>query len=56
MDSFQNIIPPTIREIRDFSGLASTGSIQRYLDKLENEGDIIKDKGCRRSIRLKKKS
>jgi len=47
-------IPPTVREICKIAGLLSTSTVQGYINKLEKEGYISKEKGCCRSIRIKK--
>ena len=47
-------IPPTVREICKLSGISSTSTIQGYINKLEKEGYILKEKGCCRSIRIQK--
>lgn len=47
-------IPPTVREIGAIAGLTSTSTVQGYINALEREGFISKDKGCCRSIRIKK--
>lgn len=46
-------IPPTVREIAKMAGLTSTSTVQGYINKLEKEGYISKEKGCNRSIRIK---
>ena len=46
-------IPPTVREIGEIAGLTSTSTVQGYINILEREGFISKDKGCCRSIRIK---
>ena len=46
-------IPPTVREICEISGLASTSTVQSHINKLERDGYIIKEKKCSRSIRIK---
>ena len=48
-------IPPTVREICKIAGISSTSTIQGYINKLEKEGYIFKEKGCCRSIRIQKK-
>ncbi len=44
--------PPSIRELRDLTGAASTNTIWRALRKLEASGDITVEKGQSRAIRL----
>ena len=45
-------IPPTIREICKEVGLKSTSSVQYHLDKLEEDGKIIRNKSKSRSIKF----
>jgi len=45
-------IPPTIREIGQAVGLKSTSSVQYHLDKLEEDGKILRDKSKSRSIKF----
>ena len=46
-------IPPTVREIGEIAGLTSTSTVHGYINRLEREGFISKDKGCSRTIRIK---
>ncbi len=46
--------PPSIRELRDLTGAASTNTIWRALRKLEASGDITVEKGQSRAIKLNK--
>ena len=43
---------PTVAEIAEVAGLASTSTTFHWLQKLEEEGYIIKAPGIHRSIRL----
>ena len=43
---------PTVAEIAEVAGLASTSTTFHWLEKLEEEGYIIKAPGIHRSIRL----
>ncbi|BCZ46906.1 hypothetical protein psyc5s11_29730 [Clostridium gelidum] len=47
-------IPPTVKEICELAGISSTSTIQGYINRLEKEGYILKEKGCSRSIRIQK--
>ena len=44
--------PPSIRELQELTGAASTNTIWRALRKLEASGDITVEKGQSRAIRL----
>jgi len=48
----ENHIPPTVRDVRDQVGLASTATVQYHLDNLEDLGVIERTPGAMRSIRL----
>lgn len=43
---------PTVAEITETAGLASTSTTFHWLEKLEEDGYIIKTPGIHRSIRL----
>ncbi len=45
--------PPTVREICEAVGLSSPATVHGYLKRLERDGQIIKESGSSRSIRLK---
>lgn len=46
--------PPTVREIGDMTGLKSTSSVKRYLDRMLEEGILETDHECSpRAIRVK---
>ncbi|AQR95639.1 LexA family protein [Clostridium saccharoperbutylacetonicum] len=45
---------PTVREIAEIAELNSTATVQKYINILESKGYILKEKGCCRSIRIKK--
>ncbi|WP_238917299.1 HTH domain-containing protein [Clostridium sp. YIM B02555] len=47
-------MPPTVREIAEIAELNSTATVQKYINILESKGYILKEKGCCRSIRIKK--
>ena len=49
----QRGVMPTVREIGSHVGLKSTGSVQRYLERLEEAGYIERDPMLSRSIRVK---
>ena len=49
----QKGIVPSVREIGEHVGLKSTGSVQRYLERLEEAGYIERDSMRSRSIRVK---
>lgn len=44
--------PPTIREIGDFMGIKSTSLIDFYLNGLENDGLINRDRNTARGITI----
>src|ERR1700675_1394136 len=44
--------PPTIREIGEAFGIASTNGVRYYLDRLEKAGRIRRDKWTSRGIEL----
>lgn len=44
--------PPTIREIMERFGLASTNGVVRHLDRLEEKGKIARDSNRANGIRL----
>lgn len=46
-----NEIPPSIRELQELGGFASSRSVTQYLDSLETEGYIVRDREAR-SIRI----
>lgn len=45
-------IPPTIREICSATGIKSTSTVHAILNKLENDGLIVRDKQNARSIHI----
>ena len=45
-------VPPTQREIKEHFGLKSFGSVQRYLQYLEDDGLLEKDWNARRGIKV----
>src|SRR5258705_7161706 len=45
--------PPTIREIGEAFGIASTNGVRYYLDRLERAGKIHRDRWTSRGIELK---
>ncbi len=49
----QKGIVPSVREIGEHVGLKSTGSVQRYLERLEEAGYIERDSMRSRSIRVR---
>ena len=49
----QRGVVPSVREIGRHVGLKSTGSVQRYLERLEEAGYIERDPMLSRSIRVK---
>lgn len=49
----QKGIVPSVREIGEHVGLRSTGSVQRYLERLEEAGYIERDAMRSRSIRVR---
>jgi len=44
--------PPTVREIRDVSGFASTNTVQYHLDRLVEMGLLTKVRGKSRTLRI----
>lgn len=44
--------PPSIREIGEYIGVASTSQINYYLEQLEQHGLIERDRGVSRGVRL----
>lgn len=48
----RNGISPTIREICDATGYASTSTVHKHLKVLRRQGFITFSKGCGRTIRL----
>lgn len=48
----QNGYPPSIREIGRLAGISSTSVVNYYLDQLEEEGYIERDRNVSRGIRL----
>ncbi|MCH5138196.1 transcriptional regulator [Clostridiaceae bacterium UIB06] len=47
---------PTVRELCNLTKLKSSSTMQGYLDRLEHNGYITKEKGSPRTIRVLKKS
>lgn len=45
---------PTVREIGDVAKIPSTSMVKFYLDRLEDMGEIERDRNVSRGIRLKK--
>ncbi|WP_329460862.1 winged helix-turn-helix transcriptional regulator [Streptomyces sp. NBC_01431] len=45
-------VPPTIQELADAVGLASTSSIAYHLERLERQGIIIRMNGAGRVYRI----
>ncbi|MDX1437458.1 MAG: transcriptional repressor LexA [Anaerolineales bacterium] len=56
LDRFQskNGYPPSIREIGKRTGISSTSVVNYYLDQLEDEGYIERDRNVSRGIRVKR--
>lgn len=56
LDRFQskNGYPPSIREIGKKTGISSTSVVNYYLDQLEEEGYIERDRNVSRGIRVKR--
>ncbi|WP_459476491.1 LexA family protein [Clostridium saccharoperbutylacetonicum] len=50
----EKCMSPTVREIAEIAELNSTATVQKYINILESKGYILKEKGCCRSIRIKK--
>ncbi len=48
----ENKYPPSIREIGEKTGISSTSVVNYYLDQLEREGLIERDRGISRGVRL----
>ena len=48
----ENGFPPSVREIRDALGLASTSTVHFYLSRLAEKGYVEKESGKSRSLRL----
>ena len=45
-------LPPTVREICEFTGIKSTSTVHGILGVLEKEGYIVRDAGSSRAIKL----
>jgi repressor LexA len=48
----ENKYPPSIREIGEKTGISSTSVVNYYLEQLEREGLIERDRGISRGVRL----
>lgn len=44
--------PPTVRELGDYVGLKSSGSVQRHLNKLRDNGKVTWISSLPRTIRV----
>lgn len=49
-----NGYPPSVRELAQACGIPSTGVVSYYLDRLEQEGYIERDRRISRGIRIKR--